>query len=111
MSKHKPKPMITDVLRAAVAESKLTQYRIAVGAGIDPAAFTRFVRGDQTLRGDKLDQLAAYLGYMLIKDPNAVLPEPTPENLARPTLAKKVKRKAKRKKRKTATPSDSIVKK
>jgi hypothetical protein len=46
-----------------------------------------------SVRLDKADRLAAYLGLHLVPDPDAVPPEPTPENLARPMLAK---RKAKR---------------
>jgi hypothetical protein len=46
-------------------------------------------------RPDKADRLAAYLGLRLMPDPDAVPPEPTPENLARPMLAKRTrKRKA-----------------
>jgi hypothetical protein len=49
-----------------------------------------------SIRLDKADRLAAYLGLRLVSDPDAKPPEPTPENLARPTLAKRTrKRKAK----------------
>ena len=48
-----------------------------------------------SIRLDKADRLAAYLGLQLVANPKAKPPEPTPENLARPTLAeKKAKRKA-----------------
>jgi hypothetical protein len=42
-----------------------------------------------SIRLDKADRLAAYLGLRLVPDPDAVPPMPTPENLARPTLAKR----------------------
>lgn len=89
-----PKPTITDVLKAAVKNCGVTLYRIAKATGITTGNLGRFVRGDLSLRLDKADKLAAYLGLRLTPDPEAVPPTPTPENLARPTLAK---RKAKRK--------------
>jgi transcriptional regulator with XRE-family HTH domain len=93
MSKSKPKPTLTDALRAAVEQSGLTGYRIALATGIDNSNLARFLRGELSLRLDKADRLAAYLGLQLVPDPDAKPPEPTPANLARPTLAK---RKAKR---------------
>jgi transcriptional regulator with XRE-family HTH domain len=92
----KNKPTLTDVLRAATQRSGLTYYRIAKATEIDEANLGRFVRGEMSIRLDKADRLAAYLGLRLMPDPDAVPPEPTPENLARPTLAKTgAKRKAK----------------
>jgi transcriptional regulator with XRE-family HTH domain len=96
MSKSKRQPTLTDVLRAAIQQSGLTVYRIGKATGIDAANLGRFVRGELSVRLDKADKLAAYLGLRLVPDPDAKPPEPTPANLARPTLAKrKVKRKAK----------------
>jgi transcriptional regulator with XRE-family HTH domain len=96
MSKSKPKPTMTDVLKAAIEQCGVTRYRIAKDTGIDEAALMRFVRGEMSVRLDKADKLAAYLGLRLVPDPDAKPPEPTPENLARPTLAKQTKkRKAK----------------
>lgn len=80
--------MLTDVLKAAIERSGLTRYRIAKDTGIDEAALMRFLRGETSVRLDKADVLAEYLGLMLVPDPDATPPEPTPENLARPTLAK-----------------------
>ena len=89
--------ILTDVLKAALTRSGLTTYRVARGAGVPESSILRFLRGDTSIRLDKADKLAAYLGLHLVPDPNAVPPEPTPENLARPALAKrKVKRKGKR---------------
>jgi transcriptional regulator with XRE-family HTH domain len=96
MSKSKPQPTLTDVLRAAIEQSGLTVYRIGKATGIDAANLRRFARGDLSMRLDKADALAAYFGLRLTPDPDAVPPDPTPANLARPTLAKRrAKRKAK----------------
>ena len=89
MVKNKPQATLTDVLRAAIQRSGLTYYRIAKATGIDEANLARFARGELSIRLDKADRLAAYLGLRLTPDPEAVPPEPTPENLARPTLAKR----------------------
>ena len=94
MSKSKPSLTLTDVLKAAIERSGLTVYRIGKATGIDAANLGRFVRGELSIRLDKADRLAAYLGLRLTPDPDAVPPDPTPANLARPTLAK---RRAKRK--------------
>jgi transcriptional regulator with XRE-family HTH domain len=92
----KKTPTLTYVLRAAIVRSGLTYYRIAKTTGIDEANLGRFARGEMSIRLDKADRLAAYLGLRLTPDPDAVPPEPTPENLARPMLAKRTrKRKAK----------------
>jgi transcriptional regulator with XRE-family HTH domain len=94
MSKNKT-PTLSDVFRKAIAESGLTLYRIAKDTGIVKTSLMRFMAGDTSLRLDRADALAAYLGLRLVPDPDAVLPEPTPENRARPMLAKrKRKRKA-----------------
>ncbi len=95
MSKANPRPTLTDVLRDLIEKSGLTLYRIGRSAGVDVANLRRFVRGEMSIRLDKADRLAAYLGLKLVPDPDAVPPEPTPENLARPMLARrKRKRKA-----------------
>ena len=85
---------MTDVLRAAIQESGSTRYRIAKATGLREPSLCRFMQGETSLRLDKADALAAYLGLRLVPDPDAKPPEPTPEKLARPMLAK---RKAKRK--------------
>jgi transcriptional regulator with XRE-family HTH domain len=96
MSKRKTKPTMTESLKTSIRESGLTRYRIAKDTGVDEAALMRFMRGETSIRLDKADRLAAYLGLRLVPDPDAARPEPTPENLARPALAKtRAKRKAK----------------
>ena len=89
MSKIKPQPTLTDVLRAAIERSGLTVYRSGRATGIDPANLGRFIRDEMSIRLDKADRLAAYLGLHLVPDPDAKPPEPTPENLARPMLTKR----------------------
>ncbi len=92
----KSKPTLTDVLKAAIDRSGLTVYRIAKGTGLPDTTVLRFARGEMSVRLDKADKLAAYLGLRLVPDPDAKPPEPTPENLARPMLTKRrAKRKAK----------------
>lgn len=88
MSKSKAQPTLTEVLRAAIDRSGLTLYRIGNATGIDPSNLGRFVRGDISLRLDKADRLAGYLGLRLVPDPAAKPPEPTPANRARPMLAR-----------------------
>jgi transcriptional regulator with XRE-family HTH domain len=67
MGKSRRKPTMTDVLKAAIAESGLTRYRIAKDTGIDEAALMRFMRGETSLRLDRADVLAEYLGLELTK--------------------------------------------
>jgi transcriptional regulator with XRE-family HTH domain len=84
----KSKPTMTEVLKAAINKSGLTEYNIARNTGVLATALGRFMRGENSLRLDTADRLAAYLGLRLVPDPDAKPPEPTPENLARPMLAK-----------------------
>jgi len=94
----KSKPTITDVLRAAIGNSGLTRYRIAKETGIPEGNLRHFIEGGMSIRLTSADKLAAYFGLRLTPDPEAVPPTPTPENLARPALAKtKTRAKAKRK--------------
>lgn len=57
---------MTDVLKAAIEESGLTQYRIAKDTGIPATSIMRFLRGETSLRLDKADVLAEYLGLTLV---------------------------------------------
>jgi hypothetical protein len=97
MSKSKPKPTLTKALRTTIERSGLSDYRISKAKWIGTANLGRFLRGEMSVPLDRADRLAAYLGLQLVPDPDAKPPEPTPANLARPTLAK---RKAKRRKAK-----------
>jgi transcriptional regulator with XRE-family HTH domain len=58
---------MTDVLRKAIANSGLSLYRTAKDTGIIPQSLLRFQRGDQSLRLDKADLLAEYLGLELVE--------------------------------------------
>jgi len=93
MPKNKPKPTITEVLQAAIENSGLTRYRIAVDTGIEETSLLRFVTGQTSLRLDKADVLARYLGLHLVEDRDAEPLRPTPENLARPMLSTKKQQK------------------
>ena len=58
---------LSDVLRRTINESGLSFYRIAKDTGITSQSLLRFQRGDQSLRLDKVDVLAEYLGLQLVK--------------------------------------------
>lgn len=88
---------MTDVLKEAIAASGVSLYQIAKEAEIVKTSLSRFMRGETSLRLDKAERIAAYLGLRLVRDPDAVPPEPTPPNLARPMLAKKRRTKPRRK--------------
>jgi transcriptional regulator with XRE-family HTH domain len=62
---------MTDVLKVAIEESGLTQYRIAKDTGIPATSLMRFMRGETSLRFDKVDVLADYLGLELVKQRGA----------------------------------------
>lgn len=83
------KPTISETLTAAIERSGLTLYRIAEDSGVSYSNVHRFARGDMAIRLAAADRLAAYLGLHLVPDPDAVPPKPTPEDRARPMLAKR----------------------
>lgn len=58
---------MTDVLKKAVRQSGLSKYRIARDTGILETSLGRFMRGETSLRLDKADLLADYLGLELVK--------------------------------------------
>jgi len=57
----------SEVLRREIAESGLTLYRIAKDTGVVKTSLMRFMREETSLRLDKADVLAAYLGLELVK--------------------------------------------
>lgn len=73
MSKSKKKPTMTDALKAAIKESGLTRYEISKATGILQTSLSRFVRGETSLRLDKADVLAEYLGLELVRKRKAKL--------------------------------------
>ena len=79
MAKNKTKPTISEVLKTAIENSGVTRYRIAADTGIEGTSLLRFMAGETSLRLDKADVLARYLGLRLVPDPDAEPPHPTPE--------------------------------
>ena len=61
----RPGRSMSDVLRKAVAESGLAYIALERATGVQRLSITRFMRGEQSLRLDKAEQLAAYLGLEL----------------------------------------------
>jgi len=61
----KRKPTMTDVLKTAIERSGKTRYQIAQDTGILQTSLSRFMRGETSLRLDKADVLAEYLGLEL----------------------------------------------
>ena len=56
---------ISEVLRRAVLESGKALIAIERDTGIQRMSISRFLRGATSLRLDKADELAAYLGLVL----------------------------------------------
>lgn len=67
MSKSKPKQTLTDVLKTAIGQCGVTRYRIAKDTGITEPSLCLFMQGKSSLRLDKADVLADYLGLELVK--------------------------------------------
>ena len=62
---------MSNALKAAIRQSGLTQYRIAKDTGIPATSIMRFMRGETSLRLDKADALAEYMGLKLVKTSKA----------------------------------------
>lgn len=56
---------LTDVLRDAVRQSGVTHSVLERATGVKRASIMRFVAGEQSLRLDKADALAAYFNLTL----------------------------------------------
>ena len=67
----KKTPTISDVLRKAIVKSGIPLLALEQETGVVRASIMRFVRGDQSIRLDAADRLAAYLGFRLGPDPGA----------------------------------------
>ena len=67
---------MTERLRQAIAESGLPMLTIATDTGIQRASLIRFARGDQSLRLDVADKLAAYFGLKLVADKDSTRKAP-----------------------------------
>ena len=53
---------ITSVLRQLIADSDMPLAELAAATGVQRASIQRFIRGEQSLRLDAADKLAAYFG-------------------------------------------------
>ena len=62
MAKAKSKTM-SELLKGELAAAKSVNG-VAVATGVPKASLIRFMRGDQSLRLDKADKLAAYFGVV-----------------------------------------------
>ncbi len=58
---------ITDRLRTAIQDSGLSAYRISKDTGLVVTSIIRFVEGETSIRLDKADVLAEYLGLELVQ--------------------------------------------
>ena len=58
--------MMTDVLKAAIEQSGVSRYRIAKDTGLTEPSLCRFMQGATSLRLDRADVLAEYLGLELV---------------------------------------------
>ena len=62
MSKRKTTPTMTDVLRKAIADSGMSFLALERETGVLRQSLMKFARGEQSLRLDMADKLAAYFG-------------------------------------------------
>lgn len=61
---------MTEILRAAIKDSGLSAYRVSKDTGLVVTSIIRFAEGETSLRLDKADLLAEYLGLELTKRKN-----------------------------------------
>ena len=62
-----PSESISDAIRRAIAESGMAHIAIQRATGVQRISIMRFMRGEQSLRLDKADKLAAYFGLEVIQ--------------------------------------------
>jgi len=67
MSKSKAKQAISDALRKAVVDSGLPFLKLEQATGVKRQSLMKFMAGEQSLRLDIADKLAAYFGLELTK--------------------------------------------
>ena len=58
---------MTEILRAAIKDSGLSAYRISKDTGLVVTSIIRFVESETSLRLDKADALAEYMGLELVQ--------------------------------------------
>jgi len=59
---------MTDQVRQAIDNSRLTRYRIARDTGIDESTLAKFYHGTRGLSLDNLDLLWEYLGLRIVAE-------------------------------------------
>ena len=67
MNAGQSKAPISDLLRQTIAESGVSYNALQKETGVTRASIMRFVRGDQSLRLDVADRLAAFFDLELRK--------------------------------------------
>ena len=67
MNVSQPKAPISELLRQTIAESGVSYNALQKETGVTRASIMRFVRGDQSLRLDMADRLAAFFDLELRK--------------------------------------------
>jgi plasmid maintenance system antidote protein VapI len=67
MNAGRPYSPISDLLRQTIVESGISYNALQKETGVTRASIMRFVRGDQSVRLDMADRLAAYFGLRLSK--------------------------------------------
>jgi plasmid maintenance system antidote protein VapI len=65
MNASHPQSPISDLLRTTIAESGISYNALQRETGVTRASIMRFVRGDQSIRLDMADRLAAYFRLKL----------------------------------------------
>jgi plasmid maintenance system antidote protein VapI len=56
---------MSETLKKAIADSGMAHIAIERATGVKRASIMRFMRGEQSLRLDMADRLAAYFGFTL----------------------------------------------
>ena len=67
MPKRNPKKL-SDQIRQAVVDSKVSRYRISKDTEIDQSVLGKFVSGERGISMETLDVLAEYLGLRIMMD-------------------------------------------
>jgi len=68
MRKKKAKidPTLAEVIRNKIANSELSQYRLAIDSGVSSGVINRFVSGERTVSLENADKLCKALGLKLV---------------------------------------------
>lgn len=60
---------LTDAIRRAIRRSEKTRYRIAKESGVSAGQLSRLASGEQGMRVETIETLAAYLGLEVVLRP------------------------------------------